>query len=244
MPLKSSFIIVLILMPFLCLGQINYSASSIPANLKKGADAVIRNYSETITLEAQNKVVENVHVVVTILNEDGLYYGQHIVNYKSSTESVKVKDVILYDALGIKVKRLKKSDIKDIASFDNVSLISDERQKIISYTPVNYPATIEYSYTLQRKNSLHLCVFSPIPGFDVGVEKHELHFINNSSIAVEHKPYLLDEYGIKSLNNNKYIAEHISPIKKEAYAPNYWSVFPKVYFRPTKFNYEGHEGTF
>ena len=224
--------------------QTDWSISSIPAELLKNANAVVRNYVEVVTFKSQTQIVQEVTTVISILNSDAEYHFRHIVDYKGSSEKVKINSFIVYDAAGKQIKKIKRKNIMDIADYDGMSLISDQRSKIISFQALDYPLTVEYSYTKTKRNTLHIPPFYPLSFYNVSVQYQSYQLINQTDIKIASKNYHFDGFDIERKSDYHFEIKNCKARKQESYSPEFSDIFPHSFFRPHNFNYESHKGNF
>src|ERR1700704_5915334 len=104
----------------------DYSIAGIPASLLKNANAVKRSEEVTFEITEGNKAKYYRRVAYTILNEQGDKWSYFAEGY-DKLRSIESFDGTLFDAMGKKLKSLKKSDIKDVSGNDEGSLADDNR---------------------------------------------------------------------------------------------------------------------
>src|SRR5690242_10728973 len=94
-----------------------YPVSAIPAELMENVNAVIRDYSVVVKVYSKNRVTTSVHLVVTILNQNGRGHAYAVAEYQKLSKVTEFKGVA-YDAFGNVIKKLKSSEIHDQSSYD------------------------------------------------------------------------------------------------------------------------------
>src|SRR5579872_6651105 len=130
--------------------EAKYPVSAIPEELKQNVNVVVREDYMQFKIMSKNHAVWTVHQVHTILNENGNSAAEEIIWYDKLRKINEIKAAV-YDAEGKQIKRLKKSEIYDQASFDGVTLYSDARIKKIDLAQANYPYTVEIDYEVEYK---------------------------------------------------------------------------------------------
>jgi hypothetical protein len=140
--------------------QNQWAADKIPAELKEKAHAVIRTSETFFTVKNIGEATEKNHIVVTILDEQGMRYASQFVPYDKLN---KINDLegVLYDANGNKVRRLKKDDTQDGSAVSNGTLFSDNRYKYAEFKYAVFPFTVEFSYETTSKNMLFYPTWFP-----------------------------------------------------------------------------------
>ncbi len=92
-----------------------YSVSTIPENLKKNANAVIRKDITNIDINKIDQIVYQYKTVTTVLTKEGDSKATAYIPYDKSVSVSDVK-VTVYDDTGKKVKSYSKSDFGDYAN--------------------------------------------------------------------------------------------------------------------------------
>jgi hypothetical protein len=97
--------------------------------------------------------------VVTILSAEtgetqlSMPYGKY-----SSAELVQAT---IYDAIGHVLRKIKKSELLDVAAYDGVSILSSERITGIDVSGGHLPFTIEYAWRLIYHETMYYPPWSP-----------------------------------------------------------------------------------
>ncbi|MDP5101979.1 MAG: DUF3857 domain-containing protein, partial [Nonlabens sp.] len=160
-----------ILFSFLAFAQqdLSKSVSSIPQELSLKTDAVIRNYDILVTVEAEDRVFIRTEKLVTVYNESGIS-DLNAVEYYNKNRQVKELEVIIYDALGNKLERIKKGDFKDISAVDGGTLYQDDRALALEYFPLKYPLTFQFTSEVLLKSTAFLPTWTPISAYRQSLE--------------------------------------------------------------------------
>jgi hypothetical protein len=140
--------------------QNQWAADKIPAELKEKAHAVIRTSETFFIVKNIGEATEKNHIVVTILDEQGLKYASQVVFYDKLN---KINDFegTLYDAKGEKIRRLKKDDTREGSAVSDGTLFSDNRYKYAEFKYAVFPFTVEFSYETISKNMLFYPTWFP-----------------------------------------------------------------------------------
>jgi transglutaminase-like putative cysteine protease len=205
----------------LIFSQENIYASALISNeLTKNANAVIRNSTTEITIEAIDKMVVYEKKVVTVLNELGNVYAGIEKRYNNDTKIIKLSAKI-YDALGREIKKYSKRKFSDVSAIRGETLYSDERVKSVTYTPVAYPYTVVFESEYKNSTTGFIPRWVPIEGYYVGIEKSQYKLNNPLKIIVRTKKKNFKNYPIQDKSsefNLHYIFENQRAIKPEAHA--------------------------
>ena len=225
----------------------NYPVSAIPENLKKDANVVIRKDYTTIQIEKIDEIKYQINTVTTVLNKDGDSKAQAYIPYEKGDRISDVK-VVVYDESGKKVKAYSKSDFGDFANNSQGVFYSDNRFLALSYTPTQYPYTVEFSYQITNENTIFIPDFVPFSDTNVSVEDSQFRIINNSGIELRTKTYP-SPYNYTSVaesNNGEgkiYSYKNVPAIDDAFMLPKPVKILPKVSFSLVKFNLEGKQGS-
>jgi hypothetical protein len=214
----------------------NYPEFTIPAELKQNANAVVRESSEEFIQEDLYNAVYKVTYVLTVMNNKGDNYADFHI-YEDNFHELKDFSGELFNASGKSIKRIKRKDLVSTGLSSN--LATDGKHALYNlYSPV-YPYTIKYVYEIKLKNGvLNYPPFSPMPGFNVAVEKAKYLLKIPSGFALREKRLNTDVKAIvKEEGKEKtyyYSFENLKGFSREPYAP-VDELFPLVYLSPEKF---------
>ena len=222
----------------------NLSYLTIPDSLKTNANAVIRYENTHIELVNRSKMVTTKEMVVTVLNKHGdgdgyidLYYNNH---RKINSVSAKI-----YDTFGREIKKIKRSDFKDVSAADGFSLYSDSRVLYYNHIALSYPYTIQYTYKTTTSNTAFIPQWLPIKHFYASTQKSVFTLTYPKDIVVNLKEFHLSNYEItnnSSENKHAYTLKNAIAIKYERLSPTFYSYGPHVKFAANKFHLAGVDG--
>ena len=242
MNLKSTLSVLFLIIISTSFAQENLKTSfTIPANLIQNANAVIRSSDVQINLKSSSEMSVLENRIVTILNKEG---DDAINAYVHYDNNVKIKDleVIVYNAAGAQIKKIKKNDFKDVSAVDGGTLYSDSRVKYLEYTPIAYPYTMEFICETQTSNTAFIQSFRPINEYFLSIEKstYQISFPNDLTIRTKQKNFESFDLKKEELDGIiKYEVKNIQPIKPEKYAPAFFGIAPKVLVTSNQFTLEG-----
>lgn len=223
-----------------------YPASAIPENLKKNANVVIRKDLTTIQINRIDEIKYQYNTVTTVLNKDGNSKATAYISYEKGDNISDVK-VTIYDESGKKVKSYSKSDFGDFANNPQGTFYSDNRVLALSYTPTQYPYTIDFSYQITNENTIFIPDFVPFSSTNTSLEEAQLKIVNKSGIELRTKTYP-SKYNYTSVIENDngaektYSYKNVQAIDDAFLLPEPVKILPKVSFALTKFNLEGKQG--
>lgn len=232
-----------ILIAGIVLAQENLSVKLIPDSLTKNSDAVIRFMNTEYILFSESKILRKEHYAITVLNQNGADMANLLVFYDSNTKIKRIEGN-LYNNEGLKVKELKKDDIKDYSAFESFTLFSDSRVKTASPIVNKYPYTVEYLYEIESSGSGIPSSWSPIDYFRQSVQSAKLTISGFGSSV------LFKEQNINgnksSLVDGKYEwkIENVKPFEDEPYSIHVKYLVPKVYFSTSSSLFFGYQADF
>jgi hypothetical protein len=226
-------------------GQANYSILSIPDSLKQNANAVVRLSRLDITIASQKSMVFKSTEVTTVLNELGLRNLSLVKHYDKNTRVNKI-EATAYDAFGKQIKNYKRKDFRDQSAVEGITLFSDSRLLYLDYTPINYPFTIVFETEIETTNTAFIPSWSPMDGYLVSTENTSLTINYKSELNLRKKEVnFSDNYQIdkkETANSISYSAKNLIAKKREELSPDYFEIFPIVYFALENFVLENVEG--
>lgn len=226
--------------------QVLYPASTISASMKKDAHAVCREYRREFELMDYGKATEKVHLVVTVLDENGDHFGILQIAY-DKTRKVKSISGRIYNADGISDDKLKNSAIQDINYTSAGQLYDDLRLKLADFKIKTYPYTIEYNYEIEYDGLILYPDWQPIEEYRLSVEKSSFYVSHPVKLEIRIKETNMPT-GCKTEKNengkriNEWKLDSITAWKEEPMSPELYTQTARVIIAPTNFIYEGSEG--
>lgn len=210
----------------------NYAISEIPEELKKDANAVVRNYSSEYLIKSWNDMEIKQKQVVSILNKAAEKFSYVNIPYDKNRKISEVKIKIL-DANGKQLKTYSKSDLNDVSQSDDSDLYSDYRALASRIIQPTYPYTIEVSYSIRTNDTAFLPKLQPYFSNNISIENLNIEFRNESGINLR-KKITESDFGKVELsesgNSLKASYKNIPAYKYEKYAPEPETLFPKIEF--------------
>ena len=222
-----------------------YQSLLLKESLTQHANSSIRHYSTQITIESTDKMLIEHKQIITVFNKYGDKDTDAFLHYD---DNIKVKDLeaIVYDKYGNEIKTFKKRDFRDYSAVDGGTLYSDSRVYALDYTPINYPYTVEFIYTIKNSNTAFIRPWRPVRNYYQSIEFSEFIITNETDTQLRHKTYNLDFFkGINIHDSGNRIsckANNLPAIKREDYSPSLNSFLPKVNFALSEFSLEGVSG--
>jgi hypothetical protein len=222
----------------------NYSVASIPDSLKTNAWCVIREYNRTYELQSINSGTLRIKRVITVLVKEGDGYADLTIPYDKDS-NVSIKDIVIYDGTGKKVKSVKQSDIDDFPAFGSSELYSESRIKVYDPDHSVYPYTVAYEYEIKQNNIISYGVWRPYSGYNTSVQHSGFSFKHPEEVKVEIKEVNVQSIKAREANSDLYETWEVNNLKAIEEEPMDISLaerIPCVYIMPSRLIYEKYEG--
>lgn len=236
---KALFVLKLLLLTtFTTFSQTNkLSSLSVPPHLKENANAVFRDNSIEITIEAVDRMLVKNRQVVTVLNKKGNVDARIVEAYDDDTKITKLSAKI-YDAFGNEIKKYTKNKFIDISAVSGGTLYSDSRVKYIDYIPVAYPYTLVFESEYRTSSTGFIPRWIPNNGYYVGVEKSTYILNNPLKIKLRTKEKSFEGYPIENLSsgaNVHYVIKNQKALKPENLSSSYLEYMPHLMVASNEF---------
>jgi transglutaminase-like putative cysteine protease len=222
--------------------DLNYTALTIPKQLKENANAVVRQNDVIVEIEGIDLVTVTTRRLVTVFNELGMADVKAFQHYSAST---KIRDMraVVYDVMGEEITTIKERDFRDVSAVDGGTLYAENRVKFLEYTPRSYPLTIEYISEVDLRSTAFLPQWSPLEGFYCSTQSSTFKVVNPNNIQVKFKEENFEDFPIEKDGELSYEVNELKAIKGESYRPAFQSYAPRVKLAMEKFEMEGVEGS-
>lgn len=214
----------------------------IPADLKKGANAVVRYADMEVNLKAVNEVITTESIAISILNKKGIGFLGFYETYKTETEKLLDISIELLNSNGMVIKKIKPKEIEEVAAGGD-AIISDRMAKYIQLDTKDFPVTIKYSYKKLSQNTAIPSWF-PIPNYRVAVQNSSFKLLNHTSNTIQFQENNIKGFPIEITDSFSYKMEPTKRLIYEKFSPDDLAIFPYVTFRSEQFVYEGIPGSF
>ena len=145
---------IFLVLPAALIGQDKpeYSIALIDTALLKNASAVIRFEETRYIIQSPREYVHQTTKVVTVFDEKS-DKSVVIVPYDKYSKA-EVKSIFVYDAFGKLIRRIKKSELLDVAAYDGFTVFSDNRFIGIKSFGGKFPYTLEYSWVITNRETM------------------------------------------------------------------------------------------
>ncbi len=224
----------------------SYHFDSIPDNLKRRADAVIRSEQCLFEIIKPGNAVKKVKKAITLLNENSNSYRYLAVFYDNYSKVNYVRGTI-YDEKGKIIRVLGILDVFDMSAITGSAFYSDDRMKVLYFPIYKFPYTIEYEYEVTYSSLINYLSWNFQDSPDVSVEKSGIQFI--VPIAMKLRFY---EENMKSrvdsvvMPDKKIYTWQEENLPASAHQQNYVqnvNNIPVLFTAPLEFEYAGFKGS-
>ena len=223
----------------------DYSALILSDSLKENANAIVRLNQIDIVIASQRNMNIKTKRVVTVLNEHGLEAVEAYENYDKSSP---VKNILatVYDPFGKEIKKVKRSDFRDVSAVSGSTLFSESRYIYLDFTPTQYPFTVVFESEMQTSNTAFIPQWFPLNDYSVSIEKSILNISFPSNLGFKYKEFNFSNFNVKKTQETatgiSFEAAKIAAKKEETASPSVSYLFPRVMMGLEMFHLEGVDG--
>lgn len=196
--MKKTLLILLIISSYNTGFSQFYPFDSIPDNLKKNADAVVRSSQGLYTIHEPGKATYKIKKAITLLNEEADIYRYVAVFYDKLSRVSNLRGTV-YDEKGEVVKSMTPSEVFDMSAITGASFYTDDRMKIMRFPLYKYPYTIEYEYETEYSSILSYPAWEFQDAENVSVEKSGIQIIIPENMKLK-----FDEENLKNKVDSVY----------------------------------------
>jgi hypothetical protein len=234
-----------------CMGlsaNAQWGVSNIPSALLENAHAVVQISETTLSIKNAGMGIRKKHIVVTILDEQGMDEGTLVVAYDKLTKVNRLEG-ILYSASGEKLRKLKKEEIQDLGNISETNLFDDLRYKLAQFKYADFPFTVEYSYEVTDKNlAIYEHWFPHANAAELAIQKNTLAIEVPYNLPLRYK----ELNGIAAAQISKqaettiytWSVSNLKVHEGEDFTPNWVKKGPGVMASPSVFEMEGYRGDY
>ena len=222
----------------------NYSALSLPENLKKDANAVYRLDEGILDITSASKYTFTTHQVITLLNKDAAHHLEQKFLYNKFQ---KIENVIfkIYNVAGDLIKTYQKNDF-NTRNYTDESLYTDNKLLYLEAAFPGYPCTVEIICEQKANGYVELpdwIIASPNESVEYSsfiVKTPQLLDIKHRAVNIDLKPSI-ETSGDRKIYT--WAAKNIIATKPEADSYASYNL-PKIEIVADAFEYDGYKGEF
>jgi hypothetical protein len=225
-----------------------YMFFSIPDSLIKGSIVVKRADEHQITIKDKGRATWRYKTAFTILNEKADAYSQKSITYDRFFKEPSI-EANLYNAMGQKIKSLKRSDIRDESGQGGGTEISDDRVKEFGFNHKEYPYTVEFIVEQDLEGLMFLPEHYFINSDRMSVEHSSLTVSYPAAAPVRYKTYNYPGEAVRKTTDGERISlhwelHHAKAVESEPMAPPWYELTPVVALAMEQFSMAGYEGSY
>lgn len=223
----------------------NYSVALIPDSLKENAHCVIREFMQETEVKTLNTGIEKYRTVITVLDKQGEDDANLIIYYNVDME-VSINQIILYDATGKIIRKVKQSEIGDYPAYSGLAMFADTRIKAFDPDYAEYPFTIAYDYVEKSANVISYGSWRPMDDYNISVQHAQLTLICPDNIRINIKevndPGKRAEFSAKNSTITKWVLDNVKAVKDEPFDIGIRERTPAVYLMPNELIFANYKG--
>ena len=223
-----------------------YDTKLIAPYLLQNANVIVRLEEKNIIIKNESTAIIKHKYVYTILNSGGDGYALFQQGYDKLTKIQSISGD-LFDNTGIKIKSLKKNEIKDYSNTSESNLADDDRVKMHNFNHRIYPYTVAYESIEELNGIFYLPAWAPVFNEKIAVEKSMLTVTAPQEYKLRFKSFnYTSEPTITTLNNAKeykWALSDLSAVVQESYSPSWYEITPVVFLAPSSFEMQQYKGT-
>ncbi|MGV6830733.1 MAG: DUF3857 domain-containing protein [bacterium] len=216
----------------------------IDSELKADANAVLHLDSLIVEIPTIKQKRFNYTRVITILNSSGNKHAGAYAHYDKDVKITNIKAKI-YNQFGQEIERFRRSDFEDVSAVSDISLYEDSRVLYLSYTPTEYPYTIEFHYETTTDNTHFVPFWMPLDDYEISTKKSTYTIKTPVGVNVSFNEMNFGDEQISKVegtNEVTYTAQNLLARKEESYAPSFNETAPRLMVSLDRFHYNGYEG--
>jgi transglutaminase-like putative cysteine protease len=240
---KALLLLVLFVQVTAAQAQMNiYSALTIPDSLKKDADMVVRDEYIKVLIKDKNTARQEVHQVITVLNEQGkdfLIFRMLLNKFKELDDA----EIKVYDVLGNKKSTYSQKEMTSLNYGED--LVPNGKLTYFEVSAPSYPITVEFNYTIRFKGILGLPAYFLHPSWQ-SVQHSVFEVDVSSEIGVRYKLVNTNSQPETIHSGSKDIyrweQKNLTPFKIEKHSGSPDNYLPHVLLAPNKFQLDDYDG--
>ncbi|MEM9261698.1 MAG: DUF3857 domain-containing protein, partial [Bacteroidota bacterium] len=184
---------------------------------------------------------------ITILNEESRA-NQFAVSYNPDNKIERI-DADIYDLAGNKIRRVRKSEIRDVAAVSGSTLYQDYRVQHIELNHSQYPYVVEFSYTQKLKGILFaaLPTWYFQPSNTSAVLRSSFEVTVREGLDINHRVYNIDLAPVVTTSDNsktyRWEVEDIPAFSYEPYGIPSHRQLPLLRLSPQVFRIDKYNGS-
>jgi hypothetical protein len=195
---------------------------------------------ETSIVFDNKTLTKDLYFKIRINNRGGEKYTRITIPY-SSSEKISDVEACIFDANGIVVNKIKKSEITERSAIGESSFYEDNFVKEFTLKHNSYPYTIVYSYQVQQNEFLYIDNWIPVIDAKVATRSASLKVSVPMNYSIAYLDQHVNDPTIDTLEEMitwQWQASYTDLIRSETLSPSISGLLPSVSVTPREFNYE------
>jgi hypothetical protein len=192
-----------------------------------------------------NKSIEHIRKVWTVLDKEGENLAYLSIPYDQNS-SVTIKQIVIYDSNGKKIKSVKQADIVDIPAYSSFELFSEDRIRYFKPEQPEYPYTISYEYVLNCSNIISFAIWRPFGNYNVSAQHARLTIIHPAKVKINKKEIKVKQTSSEVQKDDvieTWELNNIPALEREPYSFSISERISSVYLMPEALIYYNNEGS-
>lgn len=205
---------------------------------------------EVVSYITSVKIIKNILIrensfTYKVNNRQGEDYTDITIPY-SKKNKISSLEAWIEDANHNIIRKITKSEIKDVSAFSAFSLYQDEYLKTFHLKHNQYPYFVHYEYSESFDEFIDIAGWSPEVNKAIPTLDAELKIEIPTNYPVKIHPKNISDYAVDTLESTivyTWKSSYPDPISNEIYSPPFNDLVPCVYIAPLSFKY-GVEGNY
>jgi len=221
-------------------GNEDYTVASMPEELKKDANAVIRKNVCSFTIESVSSAALRVHYVVTLLNQKAADLAEIEIPYDKNTQ-VYGPHLKIFNSVGTDITySIKNRAVKDESAISDASLYEDDRVRRIAPEIPYFPITIEYKYEIFYNGVIFSSYpqWLPVRRYNTALEYANLKVLTPVDLRPRTKEFIIPECAVVPIGSNsvslEWTLEDFKAVVREPFSPPVHEIMPYVMVSPSQ----------
>ncbi|HZV71349.1 MAG TPA: DUF3857 domain-containing protein [Saprospiraceae bacterium] len=221
-----------------------YSVLLIDTALLKNAQAVIRFEETHYIIESPREYIQQGFTAVSIFNEDAS--ASYISIPYDKYNKAELTNIVLYDAWGNVLRKVKKSELTDHARYSDITFLSDDRFIGFRSFGGQLPYTLEYEWKITHAQTMTYPAWRPLSNGE-SVEK-SIFVLETPSDLVVHTKILNNAFEYvetfrEGIRLQTWTLLKKGALQREASGPSAYDLFPMLLMTPSTFQVEDYSGS-
>jgi hypothetical protein len=223
-----------------------YGSTNIADSLKENANAVVRLDEGRLEVISPSKYVLRVHEVTTVLNSEGASHLHHSLGY-DKLYTIGDVVIVMYNSLGLPVRKYSKKDFEVETAFDGFSLVTDDKVMRLTTAAPSYPCTVDVQYEIKANSYIELPDWT-LETTNTSTEVFRYTVTVPTALDIRYRSFNFDLAPSEQTQDNKKIytweTRNVKAEKGQQGGYKAGSYSKRIEVAPNVFEYDGYAGSF